>query len=196
METRAFRFQVLLMVGLIVFTLWSAHPLQAATNIKLSGVMPPFGFVASFQISPDGRYAVYLADQTTNGVNELYSVFLGGGSPVRLNPILPFGRNVTSFQISPDSSRVVYQANQDTPTAFELYSVPIGGPATNGIKLNRALVALGNVVDFKISPDSSPGDLLRRPRDGQCLRALQRPPRRSGEYGNQAQRGSGGPWEC
>ena len=117
--------------------------------------MPPFGDVNSFQISPDGRYAVYLADQDTDGVNELYSVLLGGGSPVRLNPILPSGRNVTSFQISPDSSRVVYQANQETATVFELYSVPLGGPAAAGIKLNGALVAGGNVcLDFQISPDS------------------------------------------
>jgi Tol biopolymer transport system component len=153
METRTFRFQLLIIVGLIVATLWSPHSLQAVINIKLNGVMPPFGVVASFQISPDGRYAVYLADQDTSGVTELYSVFLGGGSPVRLNPILSLGRNVTSFQISPDSSRVVYRGNQDTAAVFELYSVPIGGPA--GIKLNRALVAFGNVVDFKISPDSS-----------------------------------------
>jgi hypothetical protein len=111
METRAFRFQVLLMVGLIVFTLWSAHPLPAAINVKLSGVMPPFGDVTNFRVSPNGLYAVYLEDQDTDGVFELYSVFLGGGSPVRLNPILPSGRSVTSFQISPDSSRVVYRAD-------------------------------------------------------------------------------------
>ena len=135
--------------------LWSAHPLQAATNIKVSGVMPPFGDVTAFQISPDGRYAVYLADQDTDGVNELYSVLLGGGSPIRLNPLLPFGRNVISFQISPDSSRVVYRADQETDTVFELYSVPLGGPAAAGIKLNGALVAGGNVNYFQISPDSS-----------------------------------------
>lgn len=154
METRAFRFQVLLMVGLIVFTLWSAHPLQAAANIKLNGVMPSFGSVIFFQISPDGRYAVYVADQTTDGVNELYSVLLGGGPPIRLNPPLPVGRNVTSFQISPDSSRVVYQANQDTPNVRDLYSVPTKGPAAAGIKLNGPLVAGGNVLAYSISPDS------------------------------------------
>ena len=69
METRAFRFQVLIILVLIVATLWSSPPLQAATNIKLSGVMPALGDVNFFQISPDGRYAVYLADQTTDGVN-------------------------------------------------------------------------------------------------------------------------------
>ena len=89
METRAFRFQVLLLVGLIAATLWSPPPLQALTNIKLSGVMPPFGDVDRFLTSPDGRYAVYLADQETDGVYEVYSVLVGGGSPVRLNPLPP-----------------------------------------------------------------------------------------------------------
>ena len=84
--------------------------------------MPLLGDVDSFQISPNGRYAVYLEDQDTDGVLELYSVLLDGGSPVRLNPplLLP-GRNVTSFQIIPDSSRVVYRADQDTDEVFELY---------------------------------------------------------------------------
>jgi len=104
-----------------MLTLWSVHSLQAATNIKVSGVMPPFGDVDSFQISPNGRYAVYLADQNTDGVSELYSVLLGEGSPIRLNTILPVGGNVIRFRISPDSSRVVFRADQDTDKVFELY---------------------------------------------------------------------------
>jgi hypothetical protein len=78
------------LLGFLLF----AAPLPAASNVKLSGVMPPFGDVTTFQISPDGRYAVYLADQDMDGVFELYSVFLGGGSPIRLNPLLPSGRSV------------------------------------------------------------------------------------------------------
>ena len=38
---------------------------------------------------------------------------------------------------------------------LSLYSVPLGGPAAAGIKLNGALVALGDVDNFAISPDSS-----------------------------------------
>ena len=33
--------------------------------------------------------------------------------------------------------------------------MPLGGPAAAGIKLNGALVAVGNVSNFQISPDSS-----------------------------------------
>ena len=120
MKTQSSRFQALLTIGLFTAMLWAALPLQAATNVKLSGVMVASGDVSEFQISRDGRYAVYLADQDTDGVPELYSVLLGGGLPVRLNPIFPFGRAVASFQISPDSRRVVYLADQNTDN-FELY---------------------------------------------------------------------------
>ncbi len=157
MKTKQCSYPLFLTIGLIMVTLWSAPSLQAASNIKVSGVMPPFGDVSFFQISPNGRYAVYNADQDTDGVIELYSVLLGEGSPVRLNPLLSVGRNVIPFQISPDSSRVVYWAGQQGSTFFgELYSVPLGGPAAAGIKLNGALVAGGSVnTNFRISPDSS-----------------------------------------
>lgn len=87
----------ILMLGLLL----PALPAGALTHTKLTGPLPLFGDVRSFQISPDGRYAVYLADQDTDEVFELYSVALSGGAPVRLNPLLPVGRNVESFQISP-----------------------------------------------------------------------------------------------
>jgi Tol biopolymer transport system component len=154
MKTKNGSFPLFLTIGWIMVTLWSAPSLQAATNIKVSGVMPPFGDVTEFQISPNGRYAVYLADQDTDGVFELYSVLLGDGATVRLNPILPSGRNVATFQISPDSSRVVYRADQETDNVYELYSVPLGGPAAAGVKLNVTQV-VGDVISFLISPDSS-----------------------------------------
>ncbi len=149
------RYPVLLMMGLILVMFCSALPLQAATNVTLSGVMPAWGDVNSFQISSDGRRAVYLADQDTDGVLELYSVSWDGSPPIRLNPLLPTGRSIASFQISPDSHRVVYTADQDNAKIVELYSVPIAGPAAAGIKLNGPLVLSGNVVRFIISPDST-----------------------------------------
>jgi Tol biopolymer transport system component len=155
MNTQSPKFWAFLTVGLITAIFWAPLPLRAATNVKLSGVLTAEGNVSSFQISRDGRYAVYLADQDTDDVPELYSVLLGGGPPVRLNPILLFGRAVTSFQISPDSRRVVYLADQDDDNVVELYSVPIGGPAAAGTKLNKALVANGDVAGFQISPDSN-----------------------------------------
>jgi Tol biopolymer transport system component len=156
---RRFCRRVTLLTFLIVI-LSCAQPLLAASTVKLNGSLPAAGDVGTYAISPDGRYAVYQADQDTEGVVELYSVFLWGGAPVRLNPSLPAGRNVTGWKISPDSSRVVYLADRDTDEVFELYSVPLSGPASDGVKLNRPLVEKGGVFwgdvsQFLISPDSS-----------------------------------------
>jgi Tol biopolymer transport system component len=128
---------------------------DAAPNVKLSGVMPPSGDIIEFKVSPDSRYAVYLADQNSDGIFELYSVSLGGGSPIRLNPSLTIGKNVIEYQISPDSAHVVYWADQDTNGVNELYSAPIAGPAGSGMKLNGALPPGGGVGGFRISPDST-----------------------------------------
>jgi Tol biopolymer transport system component len=133
--------------------LLSATPLPAAPNVKLSGIMPAFGDVTDFRISPDGRFAVYQADQDTDGVFEIYSVLLGGGSPVRLSSLLVTGRSIDYFVISPDSSRVVFRADQDIQGVRELYSVPIGGPATAWTKLNVPLPPGGRAFG-DISPDS------------------------------------------
>jgi hypothetical protein len=98
---------------------------------------------------------VYLADQDTNNVNELYSVPIGGGSSVKLNGTLVAGGDVrTDFRISADSAHVVYAADQDTDNVFELYSVPIDR-SDDPIKLNDVLVTNGNVSGFLISPDGA-----------------------------------------
>jgi Tol biopolymer transport system component len=130
--------------------------LALAAFIKLSGTMPTFGDVQDFQISPDGQYVVYRADQDTDEAIELYSVPMNGGIPVRLNGALPTGSDVAdNYKISPDSSRVIYRADQQIDEVWELYSVPLAGPASAGVKLNGALVANGNVWKIEISPDSS-----------------------------------------
>ncbi len=140
-------------LGFLIVILLSACPSIASTNLKLSGAMPAYGDVTDFLISPNGRVAVYQADQDSDGVFELYGVLLGGGSPVRLSSLLVTGKSVSNFEISPDSSRVVFRANQDTQSVIELYSVPIGGPATAVTKLNVPL-PLGGRAYGNISPDS------------------------------------------
>ncbi len=67
---------------------------------------------------------VYLADQDTDNVFELYSVPIGGPATagIKLNGTLVAGGDVSpGFQISPDSGRVLYIADQDTDNVFELY---------------------------------------------------------------------------
>jgi hypothetical protein len=122
-----------------------ASPAEAATQLNPAPIAG--GDVLRFQISPDGSRVIYRADQNTDGVDELFSVPIAGGTATRLNQPLVAGRAVLAFAISPDSSRVVYSADQVIDDVVELFSVPLaGGPA---IKLNPTLVAGGACSRFQ-----------------------------------------------
>ena len=107
-------------------------------------------------ISADSKWVVYLADQDTDGVNELYSVLINGiFPPIKLNTPLVVGQEVyRGFQISPDSTRVVFLSDQDVDDVFELYSVPINGH-TQPTKLNTPIIGgFGVWSGYQISADS------------------------------------------
>ena len=56
-----------------IISLVAVPPQTLAGTSKLV-TMPAFGDVQNYEISPDGNWVVYRADQDTDGVNELYSV--------------------------------------------------------------------------------------------------------------------------
>ena len=122
---------LLVLLVLLVQPLLTSHAGSELVNRKISGTMPAFGEVDSwveFQISPDSRTVVYVADAQTDEAFELYSVPIDGRSaPVRLSGLLPVGTSIQGFEIASDSSRVVYRAAQDTLGVVELYSVPLEG---------------------------------------------------------------------
>src|SRR5690606_3168558 len=124
----------------------------AKKNVKLSGDMQPSGDVDNYLLSPDSRYVVYRADAETDDAYELYSAATTGlAEPQRLSGLLAAGTAVGRYDITPDSARVVYIAPQETAGVYELYVVDIGGGQAT--RLNDALPAGGDVVDFVISPD-------------------------------------------
>ncbi len=140
-------------VALLVAVTGPGLAAEPPAPIKLSGPLVTGGNVTSRQFSPDGQWVVYRADQDIDGVTELFSVPVGGGTPVKLNDPLLAGADVNTFTISPDSSTVIYTADQDTVGADELFAVPIaGGTAT---RLNDPLVSGGRVSDFTLSPDGT-----------------------------------------
>lgn len=113
------------------------------------------GDEGGFKISNDSQWVVYVADQDTNNVNELYRVPITGGASVKLNATLVGSGDVDvfGFQISSDSQRVVYLADQDVDNEVELYSVPLTGGGMP-VKLNtNNLSGEKDVLDFKISAD-------------------------------------------
>lgn len=100
---------------------------------------------------------MYLADQETIGVSELFSVPIGGppSAGVKLNGELAPGAEVRAlggYRISPDGSWVVYRAG---PYAEEkLHSVPVSGPANSGAELSDDLPPVGYDSDFAVVPGS------------------------------------------
>ena len=138
----------------LILLLVSVRPAQAAIiNRKISGTMSNSKDVKGFKISPDGRYVVFKADRETYGVDELFSVPLSGGDPVKINGPFTSGGDIyiDKFFFSSDSQRVVYQADQEIDERLELFSVPIAGGTA--VKLNGPLVADGNVSTWQITED-------------------------------------------
>jgi Tol biopolymer transport system component len=111
------------------------------------------------QITPDGSRVLYVADQDTDDVLELYSAPIGGGaSPIKLNGALVSGGDVAAnalfiaYRIAPDSTRVVYVADQEADGLEELFLVPLDGSLVPR-KLNWPLVGTG-VLSLEITSDS------------------------------------------
>jgi hypothetical protein len=100
-------------------------------------------------VIPDSTGVISLADQNTDGVNELYRVLFGGGGSTRLNPGLIAGRNVLSYAISPNSGSVVYRANQDNVNIVELFRTFFAS-AGGSTKLNSTLVVGQDVTEFAV----------------------------------------------
>ena len=88
------------------------------------------GSVTSFTLSPDGATAVYIADQETVGLFELYSTPVDAlAAPTKISAGLLFGpgdEGVTAFRISPDGTQVVFLADPDNGGGgSDIFSVPI-----------------------------------------------------------------------
>lgn len=111
--------------------------------------------VLTFKIIPDGSGVVYLADQDTDGVIELYLVrFASPGETTKLNATLTANRNVLDFDVTANSAIVVYRADQDIDEVSELYQKTIGSTVVPA-KLHTDYIAGRSVTSFKLLPDSS-----------------------------------------
>jgi hypothetical protein len=97
----------------------------ASAGVKLNPPLVENGAISwgSFRITPDSSRVIYMADQDTYLVNELYSVPIEGPASActKLNGALVVDGDVRDYRISPDSNRVLYRADQDTNAVYELY---------------------------------------------------------------------------
>lgn len=114
--------------------------------------------VQRFAPSPDGAFALYLANEDPRFGDQVYYVRTDGArvraiAPRRiglaLDPAL-----VQQFEISPDGRRLVYRMRTDG-VHDRLFSVPVDGSAAPR-ELNAPLVAGGGLASpFLFAPDSA-----------------------------------------
>ncbi len=153
--------------------------------VKLNGPLVPGGdvlgslfFATAVQIAPDADWAVYLADQDTDDVIELYGVPLAGGTPpVKLShPLDPDG-DVFSVQLSPDGAWALYVASENASGPMELFRVPLRGTPDRArhaqgqdrIRLSLPLGPFEGVSRFRVSPDGGRVVYRANPQGGNCF---------------------------
>jgi hypothetical protein len=139
-----------------VFELYRTVIASAPTNIKLN---PPFAQTSNrdvtvFGVIPDSTGVVYVADQSTDEVFELFrTLFSGGNSQLNSAFLLGF-QDVVDFVVFPNSSGVVYKADENTDGINEIYRAVFGVPGAT--RINPPLLILGqNVLTYTVSPDSA-----------------------------------------
>ena len=176
--------------GDTVIELFSAPTSGISPHRRISGLLPAGAtFPQWMAVTPDSRTVVYIAEQETSGVRELFAVPIGGGSITKLNGALASGHEVKSFAISPLGDRVVYALQHGTVLYDDLYSVPIEGGMAQ--KLNDAVT---QVISYAISPL---GDrVVHHGWTGGSAEELYSGPHRRQLDGNQAQRRTGGQRRC
>jgi hypothetical protein len=149
--------------------------------------------VGFHSFTPDSSHVLLLRPVATYAGNlELFSVPVGGGTPISLNEAKETGRGILTrgvtdpIQVSLDSRDVLYLATEETDSR-ELYMAPIeGGPR---IRLNGDLIEGGNVLRFRISPDGSSVVYLADQREDKVYELFSVPIRlywnrdRGGEWG-------------
>lgn len=128
---------------------------KRSSSVKLN---PPFRKgqnVTQYAITPDRTGVVYLANQDTKGVYELYRVdFAAPGRSTKLNGRLVAGGDVIHFEITSDGTGVVYHADERTNDVNELFYVRFAAPRVS-TRLNPGLASDRDVRNFSITPDGT-----------------------------------------
>jgi Tol biopolymer transport system component len=121
----------------LVFTRSNSSGQTELASAKADGLTPPAlindtlvsgGSVYGFELSADGRWAVYAADQDVDERIELYRAEMdGSGAAVALAGVQG-EEDVLGFQLSPDAAYAVYLVRDASTGIFTLYSTRLSGP--------------------------------------------------------------------
>jgi Tol biopolymer transport system component len=162
------RFVIAETVGEAGHTILLSVPLDGSAPITLGDGLSPgaepdpwpsdsrtasLTWTRDYRLTPDGRSVVYRT------VDALFSVPIGGGTPVKLSSTPEPGMYIHGYIITPDSQRVIYDTRQykdggcrytpssssSWPKITAIYSAPIGGGSL--VKLASAPAEAGG-LDF------------------------------------------------
>ena len=141
---------------------------DGANIVQLSETMVPGGNVVDFNVSPDGVWVAYVADQDTNNKFELYVVPVdktAGDDAVKVSGGSMAGVGVKekadgryAFEWAPDSSRIAYLADQTTAGVIQLYSNTPDGAENSLLSILPGTDR--DVEDFAWSPNLVNNELL------------------------------------
>ena len=113
-------------VGLRSSNIYSL-PLNGGPEIKLNSDLRRNRRIQNFLISPDGQTVVYRGT-LDNDANELFTVPISGGNPVKLSGGAAAVRgDVRGFKFSTDGNHIVYVSDERKDQSNELISVPSKG---------------------------------------------------------------------
>ena len=120
---------------------------MAGGSIPWTRILDSDRFSTGAVWTPDSSHVVYVADQDTDDVYELYISTADGVINTKPTPPLPAAGDVEIAILARDGSKVFYVAQQDTAGVSELYSVPLPGvgPST---KLSGEMTTLGDVISL------------------------------------------------
>lgn len=133
-----------------------------AEGYQLSQNLQSNQTLLNYQVSNDGKYAVYQIDsfdENFNQSSQLFAVDLATSARRALTPVIGGdGKFLGSYRITPNSQNVVYNASLEADAFFrsELYSIPIAATSQNQRKNigNLPANSPADIFNFFVSPDS------------------------------------------
>lgn len=128
-----------------VVELLTVPAVGGAQPFRENRILHPDRAVVAFEPTAVGDFVVFVADQDTDDVFELYSRTPGILAPRKLSGPMVLGGDVKDFVLTSDGTRVVYRADQEADEVHELYGVPVDGSAS-AVKLSGGLVSGGDVL--------------------------------------------------
>lgn len=122
--------------------------------LQVSGQMGTGGNVGTtatdVALSADGAWVAYVADQDTNGVEEIYVVDISGALPgpsIKVSgPAQSFTDNI-NLKWSPTATRLVYSSDQETTSVYEVYLVDFAaGAPVPAVKIHPTFPSFGRLA--------------------------------------------------